>query len=310
MPKTCLSHPTVATVASIGRETFTRWMEDKASGLAAALAYYALFSLAPLLLIATALAGLVFGEEAAQGHLYVQIASLVGKDSAKAIQAVVANVSFDRTGGVVATVIGVVALLVGATGVFAQLQDSLNTVWRARPPTTNGILDWFRVRFLSFSMVMGVGFLLLVSLIVSALLAGVGQFLAAFIPGWVVVGHLLNLLISLAGITVLFALMFKVLPDTPVAWRDVWLGALVTSFLFTVGKFAIGFYLGRASVASSYGAAGSVLVVLLWVYYSSLILYLGAEFTHVCSLRRRGQSTDRQLPLTASGRAGPVQPAA
>lgn len=297
-----------AGVLALARETFDRWMEDKASGLAAALAYYALFSLAPLLLIATSVAGLVFGQEAAEGHLYVQIAGLVGRDSAKAIQAVVADMGVHRSGGVVATVVGVLVLLFGATGVFAQLQDSLNTVWRAKSPTTNGILDWFRVRFLSFGMVMGVGFLLLVSLILSAGLAGVGQFLGAFIPGWVVLGHVLNVLVSLTGITGLFAMMYKVLPDTAVAWRDVWLGALVTSFLFTVGKLAIGFYLGQASVASSYGAAGSVVIVLLWVYYSSLILYLGAEFTHVYSLRCGSQCDGRKLSLT--DRAAPAHPAA
>jgi len=299
-----------AAVVSLGRETFNRWMEDKASALAAALAYYALFALAPLLLIATALAGLVLGEEAVRGQLYLQIAGLVGKDSAKAIQSIVANVGLHRSQGVLATVVGLLVLVFGATGVFAQLQDSLNTVWRARSPETNGILDWFRVRFLSFSMVMGIGFLLLVSLILSALLAGVGEFLSAFIPGWVVLGHALNALISLAAITVLFAMIFRVLPDTQVAWRDVWLGALVTSFLFTIGKFAIGFYLGQASVASTYGAAGSVVIVLLWVYYSSLILYFGAEFTHVYALRYGSRHHDRKAPPTGMEQPGPVQPAA
>src|SRR5215813_12564934 len=173
VPKTFPMALKPAAVVSLGRETFNRWMEDKASALAAALAYYALFALAPLLLIATALAGLVLGEEAVRGQLYLQIAGLVGKDSAKAIQSIVANVGLHRSQGVLASV---VVLVFGATGVFAQLQDSLNTVWNARSPQTNGILDWFRVRFLSFSMVMGVGFLLLVSLILSALLAGVGEF--------------------------------------------------------------------------------------------------------------------------------------
>lgn len=310
MPKTFPTKLTRSTVVSLGRETLERWMEDKASALAAALAYYALFSLAPLVLIATAVAGLAYGREAVEGHLYVQIAGLVGKDSARAIQSIVANVGLHPSGGILATVVGLLILLVGATGVFAQLQESLNTVWRTRSPTTSGVLDWFRVRFLSLGMVMGVGFLLLVSLVLSALLAGVGQFLGAFIPGWVVLGHVLNVGVSLAGITVLFAMMFKVLPDTPVAWGDVWLGALVTSFLFTLGKFAIGFYLGQASVASSYGAAGSVVIVLLWVYYSSLILYLGAEFTHVYSLHCGSQCDDRQLVRAGMDRQGPAQPAA
>jgi membrane protein len=297
-------------VVSLGRETLDRWMEDKASGLAAALAYYALFSLAPLLLIATAVAGLAVGQQAVEGHLYVQIAGLVGKDSAQAIQSIVANVGLHPSGNILATVVGLLVLLVGATGVFAQLQESLNTVWRARSPTTSGVLDWFRVRFLSLGMVMGVGFLLLVSLVLSALLAGVGQLLGAFIPGWVVLGQALNVAVSLAGITVLFAMMFKVLPDTQVAWGDVWLGALVTSFLFTLGKFAIGFYLGQASVASSYGAAGSVVIVLLWVYYSSLILYLGAEFTQVYSRRCGSQCAAPQPPRPGMDRQAPVQPGA
>jgi len=165
------------------------------------------------------------------------------------------------------------------------MQDSMNTIWKAKPPTTNGIVEFLRVRLVSFSMVLGTGFLLLVSLLLSAAIAALGDYLGTFLPGGAAVGHALNATVSLAVVTALFAMIYKILPDTPVAWRDVWLGALVTSFLFTIGKFGIGFYLGKASVASSYGAAGSVVVLLIWVYYSAMILYFGAEFTHVYSMR-------------------------
>ncbi len=284
-------------VATLGKETVTRWTEDKASALAAALAYYALFSLAPLVLIAVAVAGLVFGRQAAEGQLYTQIAGLVGDASAKAVQGLVASMHQQKGGGVIATIIGIATLLFGASGVFAQLQDSMNTIWKAKPPTTNGIVEFLRVRLLSFSMVLGIGFLLLVSLVLSAILAAVGDYLGSFIPGGAAVGQVLNATVSLVVVTVLFAMIFKLLPDTKVAWRDVWLGALVTSLLFTIGKFAIGFYLGKASVASSYGAAGSVVILLLWVYYSSLILYFGAEFTHVYSMRHGSRRAATQVPV-------------
>jgi membrane protein len=293
------------TVVGLAKETFIRWIDDKASALAAALSYYALFSIAPLLLIAVAVAGFVFGSQAAQGQLYSQIAGLIGSDSAATIQSLMANMHHQTSGGIMATAVGVLTLLFGATGVFAQLQDSLNTIWRAKSPTTNGILDWFRVRFLSFSVVLGTGFLLLVSLILSAVLAAVGEFVGDVIPGWIVLGHVISNGITLGGVTLLFAMIYKVLPDTYVAWRDVWLGALVTAFLFTVGKFAIGFYLGQATVASSYGAAGSLVILLLWVYYSAMLLYLGAEFTHVYSLRRgsRRDATAIQSPDGGEGRS-------
>jgi membrane protein len=301
----------LGTVAALAKETVVRWTEDKASALAAALAYYSLFSLAPLVLIAVAVAGLVFGQQAAEGQLYTQLAGLIGDASAKAVQGLVANLHQQQAGGVVATIVGVATLLFGATGVFAQLQDSMNTIWKAKPPTTNTILDFLRVRLLSFSMVLGIGFLLLVSLVLSAVLAAVGDYLGSFLPGGAALGQALNATVSLVVVTVLFAMIYKLLPDTYVAWRDVWLGALVTSMLFTIGKVAIGYYLGKASVASSYGAAGSVVILLLWVYYSSMILYLGAEFTHVYSMhygsrraatpgpapdRREGRNLERLIP--------------
>ncbi|MGZ6028105.1 MAG: YihY/virulence factor BrkB family protein [Myxococcaceae bacterium] len=291
-------------VVTLGKETVVRWTEDKASALAAALAYYSLFSLAPLVLIAVAVAGLVFGQQAAEGQLYAQLAGLIGDASAKALQAIVANMHQQKSGGVVATIVGLATLFFGATGVFAQLQDSMNTIWKAKPPSTNDIVEFLRVRLLSFSMVLGIGFLLLVSLLLSAFLAAVGEYLGSVLPGGVAVGQALNATVSLLVVTVLFAMIYKLLPDTYVAWRDVWLGALVTSLLFTIGKFAIGVYLGKASVASSYGAAGSVVILLLWVYYSSMILYLGAEFTHVYSMRygSRRSATHTPVPDRRDGR--------
>ncbi|HET9155744.1 MAG TPA: YihY/virulence factor BrkB family protein [Myxococcaceae bacterium] len=294
----------LGTVTTLVKETVTRWTEDKASALAAALAYYSLFSLAPLVLIAVAVAGLVFGHQAAEGELYSQVAGLIGDASAKALQDIVARMNQEQGGGVVATIVGIATLLFGATGVFAQLQDSMNTIWKARSPTTNGILDFLRVRMLSFSMVLGIGFLLLVSLVLSAVLSALGDYLGTFLPGGAALGHALNATVSLAVVTVLFAMIFKFLPDTRVAWKDVVLGALVTSFLFTIGKFGIGFYLAKASVASSYGAAGSVVILLLWVYYSSLILYFGAEFTHVYAMRHgsRRHATHTPVPDRREGR--------
>ena len=202
-----------------------------------------------------------------------------------------------QSGGGLATIIGVETLVFGATKVFAQLQDSMNTIWRAKPATTRGIVEFLRVRMLSFTMVLGSGFLLLVSLILSALLSAVGDFLGASHPGVAVVGEALNDTVTLVVVTMLFAMVYKILPDTHVAWRDVWLGALVTSFLFTLGKSAIGFYLGSGSVASSYGAAASLVILLFWVYYSAMILDLGAEFTHVYSLRRGSRRTETEVPI-------------
>jgi membrane protein len=293
----------LGTATTLAKETVTRWTEDKASALAAALAYYSLFSLAPLVLIAVAVAGLVFGHQAAEGQLYMQLAGLIGDAGGKAVQSIVANMH-QQGGGVVATIIGIATLLFGASGVFVQLQDSMNTIWKAKPPTTNGIVEFLRVRLVSFSMVLGIGFLLLVSLVLSAFLAAVGDYLGMFLPGGAAVGQALNATVSLVVVTALFAMIYKLLPDTPVAWKDVWVGALLTSFLFTLGKFAIGFYLGKASVASSYGAAGSVVILLVWVYYSSLILYFGAEFTHVYSMRHgsRKAATHTPMPDRREGR--------
>jgi membrane protein len=196
--------------------------------------------------------------------------------------------------GILATLVGVGVLAFAATGVFVQLQDSLNTIWKVKKRQMNGLLAFLRQRLLSFAMVLGIGFLLLVSLVLSAALAAAGAFLIRLLPGWEAVLHLVNLAVSFAVITVLFAMIYKVLPDTRVAWSDVWLGAVVTSLLFSLGKLGIGLYLGKSSVSSAYGAAGSFAVLLLWVYYSSQLLFLGAEFTQVYARRHGSRHAERR----------------
>jgi membrane protein len=267
-------------IKQLFQETFAEWSKDKASRLAAALSYYTIFSVAPLLIIAIAVAGLVFGRQAATDQIVYEIRGLVGDQGAQIIQTILQNAS-KTTSGILATVIGIATLLIGASGAFGQLQDSLNTIWEVKPKSGRGVKGMLRDRFLSFSMVLVIGFLLLVSLLLSAFLAGIGKYLSDLLPMSSVVMQTINFGLSFGVTTVLFALIFKVLPDAYVRWRDVWVGAAVTALLFSLGRFLIGLYLGRASVSSAYGAAGSLVVLLLWVYYSAQILFLGAEFTQV-----------------------------
>jgi membrane protein len=262
------------------KETFAEWSRDKASRLAAALSYYTIFSVAPLLIIAIAVAGLVFGREAAARQLAAEAQGLLGPQAAEAIQGMLQSAG--KTGaGIVATAVGVGTLLLGASGAFAQLQDALNTIWEVKPKAGRGVRGMLRDRFLSFSLVLAIGFLLLVSLVLSAALAAVGKYLAGILPVSSALMQGLNFALSFAVTTFLFALIFKVLPDVRIRWRDVWIGAAVTALLFSVGRFLIGLYLGRSSVSSAYGAAGSLVVLLVWIYYSAQILLLGAEFTQV-----------------------------
>jgi membrane protein len=265
------------------KATFTEYNEDKVPLLAAALAYYTVFSLAPLLIIVIAIAGSVFGEEAARGEIVGQIQGLVGQEGAEAIQVMLQNTQKPNSGGTIATIFGVITLLFGATGVFGQLQDALNLIWDVQPKPERGIKNFIQTRLLSFAMVVVVGFLLLVSLVISAVLAGVSNFFGAMFPGFILGGQILNILISFITITLLFASIYKFLPDVHVPWKNLWVGAGVTAFLFTIGKFMIGLYLGNSSVGSTYGAAGSLVVILIWVFYSAQILLLGAEFTQVYS---------------------------
>ncbi|HEX2055274.1 MAG TPA: YihY/virulence factor BrkB family protein [Nitrospiraceae bacterium] len=262
------------------KQTFTDWSNDKVPRLGAALAYYTVFAIVPLLIIIIAIIGLVFGEEAAQSYIFDQIAGLVGEQSANAIKDMIHRADKPST-GIIATVIAAVTLLFGASGLFGQLQDALNTIWGVEPKPGRGIWGLIKDRFLSFMAVLGTGFLLLVSLVLSAALAALGKWFGGWLPAPEVVLQALNFLISFGVITALFAMMFKLLPDAKVAWSDVWVGAAITALLFTLGKFLIGLYLGKSDVGSAYGAAGSLVIVLLWVYYSAQILLFGAEFTQV-----------------------------
>jgi membrane protein len=270
----------IAKIARVLKETAVEWSEKDAPRLAASLSYYTLLSTAPLVMLCIAVAGLVFGNDAARGQIAEQIGSVVGAQAASAIQNI-ARSAHQSNAGPISGVIGVVVLLVGASGVFGELQSSLNHIWEVKPKPGRGFKGFLRDRFLSFTMVLGVAFLLLVSLIVSATLAALGRFLAGALPGGEAVWQMLNFVISVAVITVLFALIFKVVPDAEIRWRDVWVGAAVTSVLFTIGKMLLGLYLGKSSVASSYGAAGSIVALVVWVYYASQILFMGAEFTQV-----------------------------
>jgi membrane protein len=244
------------------------WNRDRAPRLGAALAYYTVFSLVPFLVVVIALIGVVFGQEAAQSAILSQIGTLVGEQSAEAIKDMIQRADQPAT-GLFATTIAVGTLLIGASGVFGQLQDALNTVWGVEPKEGRGIWGFVKDRFLSFVAVLGTGFLLLVSLILSSVLAALGKWFSGLLPLPQGVLFLLNFVLSFVVITGLFALIFKVLPDAKVAWQDVWVGAGLTAALFTVGKFALGLYLGKSNVASGYGAAGSLVLVLVWVYYSA-----------------------------------------
>jgi membrane protein len=260
------------TIAQRGRNTLqlmkraaSDWSEHNAPTFAAALSYYTIFSIAPVLVIAVSVAGMVFGEDAARGQMQAQLQELVGQSGAEVIGQMMISARKPST-GLFATALGLVALVFGATGVFVQLQDTLNHIWGvSSDKKRGGVTSFLRTRLVSFAMVLVIGFLLLVSLVVSAVLSALGAWFDHLLPGWTVMWQGVNLIVSFGVITVLFAMMYKILPDTHVAWRDVWLGAAVTSLLFGLGKFGIGLYLGRSAVASSYGAAGSLAVVLLWV---------------------------------------------
>ena len=286
------------------QETFSEWNKDKASRLAAALAYYTVFSLAPLLIIVIAIAGSVFGEEAARGEIVKQIQGLVGKDGAEFIQTAIENAS-KPAAGTIASIISIVALLFGASGIFAELQDALNTVWEVQPKPERGLLNIIRNRFLSFTMVLGVGFLLLVSLVVTATLSALVNFVGDVLPGIDALWQLVNFILSFVVTTVLFGLIYKVLPDVKIAWSDVWIGATITSLLFSIGRFLLGQYLGNSSFGSTYGAAGSLVVILAWVFYAAQILFFGAEFTQVYARRYGSQIVPAKnaVPLTNEARA-------
>jgi len=264
------------------KSSFANWFNANTPRLGAALAYYTVLSLAPLLIVVVGIAGMVFGRQAAEGQIVWQIEGLVGHRAAEAVQGMVRQ-AFAPEAGLVAAIVGVVVLLFGASGVFMELRGSLNTVWGVE--TSGSLWALIRERFFSFAMVLAIGFLLLVSLVVSTALAAAGKFLGAWLPVSAPLLELANLALSFVVTTVLFALLYKVVPEAPIAWRDVWIGAAVTALLFSVGKLVIGLYLGRASIGSAYGAAGSVVVILVWVYYSAQVFFLGAGFTRAFAER-------------------------
>jgi membrane protein len=267
------------------KATFDDWMEDKALRLSAAVAYYSIFSLAPLLVIAIAVAGLVFGQEAVRGQLGEQLKQFVGPQAAQTVQSMIQSAA-KPSHGWIATIVGFITLLLGASGVFGQLKDALNTIWEVQAKKGAGIKGFIKERILSFGMVLVIGFLLLTSLLLTTLLAGMTHWLSQILPMPPFVWGVITFVVSFAVATLLFACIFKVLPDVKLAWRDVWIGAAVTALLFEIGKFALGWYLGKQGAESSYGAATSIVLLLLWVYYNSCILFFGAEFTQVYAQSR------------------------
>ena len=271
-----------------------KWNADDCLTLGAALAYYTVFSLAPVLVIAIAVAGSVFGQEAAQGEIVSQIRGLVGEEGASAIQSLIESAGRQDAGGR-ATLIGLLVLLFGSTSAFSQLQSALNKIWDVEPETHSGIWDMVRARFLSFTAVLGTGFLLSVSLVLSAVVAAFGRYGWGWLPAIRPMLELADFLGSMVMHTLLFAMIFKLLPDASIRWREVWLGAGVTAGLFFVGKLAIGAYLGTSEVGAAYGAAGWVILILAWVYYSAQIVLFGAEFTRAYATRSTSPRS-RRLP--------------
>jgi membrane protein len=263
------------------KTTINEWVEAEPFQLAAALSYYTLFSLAPLLLIAIGVAGFVFGREAAQNQIVETLQGMIGQESAQTVQEMIQTSNEKPKTGMISTVIGFIALMFGAGGVVGQLQTSLNKIWEVTPKPGQGIWGFLRQRFFSFAMVLAIGFLLLVSLVVTAVLSSFTSMLSSFLGDATFVAHAIDILVSFGFVTLLFALIYKYVPDVEIQWRDVWVGAALTSILFTIGKYLIGLYIGTSGVSSTFGAAGSLITILVWVYYSSLIFFLGAEFTRV-----------------------------
>ncbi|MBK6640790.1 MAG: YihY/virulence factor BrkB family protein [Bacteroidetes bacterium] len=271
--------------ATLLKDTFLKFIDDRGIKLSAALAYYTIFSLPPLLILITAVTGFFYGQDAIEGRIYFQIQGMVGKEAALQVQEAIKNTTIDNNSNW-ATIVSIIALLFGATGVFSEIQDSINVIWGLKAKPKKGFIKLVINRLISFSMIITIGFLLLVSLILNALIDLFNERLQLLFPDLAVITfYVFNQLFMLSIITSLFITVFKVLPDAKINWRDVFVGSIFTSILFMAGKWIIGLYLGGSDVATAYGAAGSVIVILLWVYYSSIILFLGAEFTQIYALR-------------------------
>ncbi len=284
------------TAFSLIRATISNWIGDFAPSMGAALAYYTAFSVAPLLVIVIAVAALVFGQEAAQTAVLEQARDLLGPQGATAVEAMLASAQRPKE-GTIASVVGIFALFIGATTVFAELESDLNRIWKVIPTKKPGLRGFLRVRILSIGMILAIGFVLLVSLIISAGLAAWGKYWSPWFGELKIALHAANFILSLAVVTILFAIIYKLLPQTRIQWRDVWIGALVTALLFTFGKSLIGLYIGKSGIASAYGAAGALAILLVWVYYSAQIFLIGAEFTRVYASSHgslvTGQTEDR-----------------
>ena len=275
------------------------WLDDYAPSMGAALSYYTLFSLAPLLLIVISVAGLVFGADAVRGEVFGQLQGLMGNEAAKTVEQILASVS-QPAQGIAATVIGIALVLIGATSVFAELQSALDRIWRAPVrDKSSGLWSVLRTRLFSFGMILGIAFLMMVSLVLGAVMAALGKWWGGMFVGWEVLAQVLNEIFSLIVTTTVFAMIYKLMPRVNVRWEDVWLGAVVTATLFTIGKFLIGYYIGKSGIASGFGAAGSLVVILVWVYYSAQIFLIGAEFTRVSA------ETPPVSPILANTNAGP-----
>ncbi len=294
-------------IGSLIGKSANAWIDDFAPSMGAALAYYTLFSIAPLLIIVIAIAGLVFGQEAARGEIVAQIQGLIGRDGATAVQGLLKSTS-EPAQGIFAIVISTIMLIIGATTVFAELQSDLDRIWRVPAQEKQiGIVVLLRTRLLSFGLVLGLGFLLVVSLVISAAIAAVGKWWDGTFAGWEAIFQAIDFCISFAFTTVLFAMIYKFMPRARIAWSDVWIGAAVTALLFEIGKFLIGLYLGKSGVASGFGAAGSLVVVLLWVYFAAQIFLLGAEFTwayaheHGSKAKQPGQPPKRVVSSLLGG---------
>jgi membrane protein len=274
------------------KATVVNWVDDDAPSMGAALAFYTLFSVAPILLIVISVAGLWFGEAAARGEIFAQLSQLVGSDSALTINSLVEDANRPAA-GILGTVVGLGALLIGATTVFAELRNSMDRIWRTNTePRSGGVLDLLRARLVSLGLVLAIGFLLMVSLVLSAALAAVGKWAAPWLGQLALLAGAADFALSLAFLSVLFAMIFKWMPRVKLAWGDVWIGAVITAVLLTVGKSLIGTYIGRSGVASVFGAASSLVIFLLWVYYSAQVFLLGAEFTRAYTLRHTPAQED------------------
>jgi membrane protein len=275
------------------KTALSAWVDDYAQSMGAAIAYYTMFSIAPLLLIVISIAGLIFGVDAARGEIFAQLQGLMGAQGASAVQGLLESVS-KPTESITATLVGAILLLIGATSVFGELQDALDRIWRApERDKSAGIWGLLRSRLLSFGMILGIGFLLMVSLVFSAAVAALGKWWSPIFGGWELLANLVNFVLSFFLTTAVFAMIYKIMPRVKINWHDVWIGAAVTALLFTVGKFLIGLYIGKSGVSSGFGAAGSLVVVLVWVYYSAQIFLVGAEFTWAYAHTfgsRKGQS--------------------